>query len=77
MSAQDPECDGIEQKPREEEQEIEVGVHYLNFLFPVDHVVAAWRGGVGHRPRPLVIPSQIHLDRLRYPNNLKETSSKI
>lgn len=74
VSAEHPECSGVEQKPRDEDQQIEIGVHHLNILFPVGQIVAAWRGGgVGPRPRPLVIPSPSHLDRHRYPSNLKET----
>lgn len=73
VSAEDPEGSGIEQKPRDEDQKIEVSVYGLDILFPVGHVVATGRGGVGHRLRPLSITSQSHLDWLRYPNNLKET----
>lgn len=73
VSAEDPEGSGIEQKPRDEDQKIEVSVHGLDIVFPVGHVVATGRGGVGHRLRPLSITSQSHLDWLRYPNNLKET----
>lgn len=73
VSAEDPEGSGVEQKPGDEDQKIEVSVHDLDILFPVGHVVATWRGGVGRRLRPLSIPSQSHLDWLRYPNNLKET----
>lgn len=73
VSAEHPERRGVEQKPRDEDQQIEIGVHLLNTLFPVGQVVSTWQGGVGHRPRPLVIPSHSHLDQLRYPKYLKET----
>lgn len=72
VSAEDPEGSGVEQKPGDEDQKIEVSVHGLDILFPGGHVVATQRGGVGHRLRPLPGPSQSHVDWLRYPNSLKE-----
>lgn len=75
VSAEHPERRGVEQEPWDEDQQIEIGVHLLNTLFPVGQVVATWRGGVGHRPRPLVIPNYSHLDELRYPKYLEETQN--
>lgn len=63
VSAEDPEGGGVEQQPRDEDQEVEVAVGHLDAALPAAHVEAARRGGgggVGHRPRPLFIPS--HLD---------------
>lgn len=56
VSAEDPEGSGVEQKPGDEDQKIEISVHDLNILFPAGHVVAARGGVVGHRLRPLFIP---------------------
>lgn len=39
--AEDPEGSGVEQQPRDEEQQVEVGVHLLHALFPAGHVVFA------------------------------------
>lgn len=43
VSAEHPERRGVEQEPRDEEQQIEIGVHLLHTLFPVGQVVATWR----------------------------------
>ncbi len=40
MPAEDPESSGVEQQPGDEEQEVEVGVHFLHALFPAAHIVA-------------------------------------
>lgn len=61
VSAKDPEGCGIKQKPGDEDQKIEVSVHDLDILFPVGQLVTR-RGRVGHRLRPLSIPSYSHLD---------------
>ena len=41
MSAEDPESSGVEQQARDEEQQVEIGVHRLHALFPEGHVVVA------------------------------------
>lgn len=41
VSAEDPERRGVQQQPRDEEQQVEVGVHLIHLLFPVAHVGVA------------------------------------
>lgn len=38
--AEDPQSGGVEQQPRDEEQEVEVGVHLVHALVPLGHIVA-------------------------------------
>lgn len=78
VPAEDPEGGGVEHKPGDEDQEIEVRVHGLDSVLPVGHVVATWRGGrVGHSLRPLSMSTQSHLDRLRYPNKLRDKRNDL
>lgn len=38
VSAEDPECRGVQQQPGDEEQQVEVSVHFIHLRFPLAHI---------------------------------------
>lgn len=40
VSAEHPESGGVEQQPGDEEQQVEVAVHFIHALIPAGHVVS-------------------------------------
>ena len=45
MPAKDPKCDGVQQEPGDEEEQVEVGVQRVHLLLPAGHVIGFTFGG--------------------------------